>query len=128
MKWIEDYQIYEIRVYSGFQEEYTTFCTQECARAINSYLDYRKRYGEVITGNSNLIRKQFDTRPNPINNAKIKVSDASAPEKHKVSDANIEHMIYQLVYDSGIRNREDKVKRLGDRHRNMASHSYRNFF
>jgi integrase len=129
LKWIEDYQIYEIKVYSGFQEEYTTFCTPECARAINSYLDFRKRYGETITEDSYLIRKQFDTRPNPINKAKIKVSDASdPPEKHKVSDADIEYMIYQLVYDSGIRTREEKVKRLGDRHRNMASHSFRKFF
>jgi integrase len=129
LKWIEEYQMYEIRVYSRFKEEYRTFCTQECAWAINSYLDFRKRYGETVTEDSYLIRKQFDTRPNPINGARMKVSDASdPPEKHKVSDADIEHMIYQLIYDSGIRNRENKVKRLGDRHRNMASHSFRKFF
>jgi integrase len=129
LNWIEDYRIYQIQVYSGFPEEYTTFCTQECASAINSYLDFRRRNGENITEDSYLIRKQFDTRPNPLNKSRIKVSDASdPPEKHKVSDADIEHMIYQLVYDSGIRNREDRVKRLGDRHRNMAAHSFRKFF
>jgi integrase len=129
LKWIEDYRIYEIQVYSGFEEEYKTFCTQECAGAINSYIDFRRRCGETITEDSYLIRKQFDTRPNPVTKAKIKVSDASdPPAKHKVSDSDLEHMIYQLVYESGIRNFKDKVKRLGDRHRNMASHSFRKFF
>jgi integrase len=129
LKWIEQYKIYEIKVYAGFSEQYTVYCSSECAASINSYLDFRKRYGETITEDSYLIRKQFDTRPNPMNKAKIKVSDASdPPEKHRVSDSDIEHMIYQLVYDSGIRNREDRVKRLGDRHRNMASHSFRKFF
>jgi len=47
-KWIEQYQIYEITVYKGFKE-YKTYCSLECASAINSYLDFRKRYGEVIT-------------------------------------------------------------------------------
>jgi integrase len=129
LKWIEDYRIYEIGVYSGFKEEYKTFCTQECASAIDSYIDFRRRYGETITEDSYLIRKQFDTRPNPINKAKIKISDASdPPEKHKVSNGDIEHMIYQLIYDSGTRNLDDKVRRLGDRHKNMASHSFRKFF
>jgi integrase len=129
LKWIEQYKIYEIKVYAGFPDQYTVYCSSECASSINSYLNFRKRYGETITEDSYLIRKQFDTRPNPVNKATIKVSDASdPPEKHKVSDADIEHIIYQLVYDSGIRNREDKVRRLGDRHRNMASHSFRKFF
>ena len=44
-KWIEQYGIYEITVYKGFKEEYKTYCSLECASAINSYLDYRKRYG-----------------------------------------------------------------------------------
>jgi site-specific recombinase XerD len=63
-KYTEQYGIYEITVYKGFKEEYKTFCSLECASAINSYLDFRKRYGEKITEDSYLIRKQFD-RQNP---------------------------------------------------------------
>jgi integrase len=127
LKYIEEYQIYEITVYKGFKEEYVTFCSLECAAAINSYLDFRRRYGEKITPESYLIRKQFD-RQNPRPQLK-KVSDATdPPHKHKVSESNIQYIIYQLIYDSGIRDNEDKKKRNGERHKNMAAHAFRNFF
>ena len=51
-KWIEQYGIYEITFCKGFKEEYKTYCSLECASAINSYLDFRKRYGEIITADS----------------------------------------------------------------------------
>jgi len=34
--------LYKITVYRGDNEEYNTFCSPECAREIDSYLDYRK--------------------------------------------------------------------------------------
>ena len=128
LNWIEEHQIYEIKVYSGFQkDQYTTYCSLECAQALNSYLDYRRRYGEVITEDSYLIRKQFNTKT--YNNAIKKISDASdPPEKHKVSDWDIQNMLYQLLYDCGIRNPENKMKHMGDRHKNMVAHSFRKFF
>lgn len=43
---IEKYGLYKITVYEGEDEEYITYCTPECARAIDSYLDYRQRHGE----------------------------------------------------------------------------------
>jgi integrase len=52
--------VYKIIVYERTKEEYYTFCTPECAAAIDNYLEYRKRYGEKITDNSPLIREQFD--------------------------------------------------------------------
>ena len=36
--------IYQITVYQGYKEEYITFCTPECTKVINSYLEYRKRW------------------------------------------------------------------------------------
>ena len=53
-------EIYKITVYEKSNEEYYTFCTPECAMAIDSYLEYRKRYGEKINDNSPLIREQFN--------------------------------------------------------------------
>lgn len=126
IKWIDEFRIYIITVYKGFQQEYETFCSMECASALNSYLDFRKRNGEEITEDSYLIRKQFDKREQSKHH---KVSDASdPPEKHKLADGGIESMIYQLVCDAGIRTAETKVKRLGDRHKNMTAHSFRKFF
>src|SRR4030095_11915919 len=57
-----EYDIYKITVYEGFNEEYTTFCTGECSRAINEYLKMREQYGEKLTPESFLIREQFDVR------------------------------------------------------------------
>jgi integrase len=57
---IENRGIFMIRVYEGYKEEYITFCTPECAKIINSYLDYRKRCGEELKPDAPLIREQFD--------------------------------------------------------------------
>lgn len=44
--------LYKVTVYSGDREEYITFCTPECTKEIDSYLEYRKRRGEKITQDS----------------------------------------------------------------------------
>lgn len=40
---IDKYNLYKITVYENEEEEYTTFCTPECAAEIDSYLEYRQR-------------------------------------------------------------------------------------
>ena len=72
IKKIEKYQLYSINVYKKEQENYVTFCTPECANAIDQYLEYRQRQGEKLQPNSPLFRTIFDpilqaNRPNPIN-------------------------------------------------------------
>jgi integrase len=52
--------IYKVRVYSGDKEEYITFTTTECAKEIDTYLDFRARHGEKITDDSFLFVKKFD--------------------------------------------------------------------
>lgn len=39
----EDEKLYQITVYQGYKEEYMTFCTPECYKAIISYFSYRQR-------------------------------------------------------------------------------------
>jgi len=58
----EYYDIYKIIVYEGFNEEYITFCTPECKKAIDDYLKVRSQYGEKLTPDSFVIREQFDVR------------------------------------------------------------------
>lgn len=61
--------LYKITVYSLEQEEYYTFCSFECAKAIDEYLEYRKRFGEKLGPNSPLIRKRFDNyNPDDVKN------------------------------------------------------------
>jgi integrase len=52
--------LYKIVAYNDEKEEYITFCTPECASAIDSYIEYRKREGETIGPDSFLIRDEFD--------------------------------------------------------------------
>ena len=54
--------LYKVTVYRGDTEEYFTFCTPECAKEIDSYLDFRARRGEKITDDSYLLVKQFDVK------------------------------------------------------------------
>ena len=49
-------------VYEGTREQYLTFITPECRKAIDNYLEMRSRYGEIINEKSYLIREQFDIR------------------------------------------------------------------
>jgi integrase len=51
--------LYKVTVYSGDREEYFTFCTPECAKEIDSYLEYRKRKGEKIGQESFLLVRKF---------------------------------------------------------------------
>jgi integrase len=144
LKYIEEYGIYEITVYRDFPEEYKTYCSLECAAAINGYLGFRKRYGENITSESYLIRKQFDRqhrseylkRVSDNNRVPDRLKTISLPtdppEMHKVSEWNIQYIIYQLVRDAGIRDHEYKDKKTekqsAKRYKNMAAHAFRKFF
>jgi integrase len=53
---------YKITIYSGDRQEYFTFCTPECAKEIDTYIDFRNRHGERLTDDSYLLVKRFDTR------------------------------------------------------------------
>jgi integrase len=73
---IDDYHLYKIKVYSNSssKDRYYTFCTPECAKTIDSYLQYRQRFGETIRPSASLIREQFNTRthdPFRVSNPKV---------------------------------------------------------
>ena len=92
--------LYKIIVYSGDKEEYITFTTPECAKEIDSYLEYRKRRGEKITQDSYLLVRKFSpvtkvkgkpftgrslrvTLQNNISNTDLRVIDHVNPHKRK---------------------------------------------
>ena len=66
------YQIYKINVYKKEQEHYITYCTPECRKHIEQYLNWRARLGERLIPTSPVFRASFDqitqiNRPKPIN-------------------------------------------------------------
>ena len=57
---VPNYGIYQITIYENTKEEYFTFCTPECASAIDSYLEFRKRNGDRLRPSEPLLREEFD--------------------------------------------------------------------
>jgi integrase len=57
---IPEYNLYQINVYENTREEYNTYCSPECAAAIDAYIEYRQKSGEQITPAAPLIRENFD--------------------------------------------------------------------
>jgi integrase len=52
--------LYRVQVYARTRDKYYTFCTPECAKAIDDYLAYRRRYKEELKDRSPLFRKHFN--------------------------------------------------------------------
>ena len=90
---IDKYGIYQIIVYENTSSQHYTFCSQECRKEIDNYLEYRRRNGEVIRPESPLIREQFNTR-NRLGSAKPRF----------LSDRGLTKMIEHVInVDAGIK-------------------------
>jgi integrase len=121
---IDKYNIYQIQVYkrSSKKSRYTTFCTPECRKEIDLHLDYRRRYGEVITDKSPVFRFKFN-REDPFK---------AAHEVRPLSTDGIKRMVNQLLHITGIRpssiiTAEGGGK--GNKHTGlMESHGFRKYF
>jgi integrase len=116
---IDKYGIYRITVYENEDEEYMTFCTPECAGAIDSYLEYRQRHGErPLKEDSPLIREEFDI------NDSLKASNPRA-----VGDELFKYVIWRAGHDSGVIEKRALAPH-EKRFRNpiMGTHGFRKFF
>lgn len=59
---IPEYKLLKILVYAGSRrDKYYTFCTPECAAAIDSYLAFRKRFNDPLKPTAPLIARKFNT-------------------------------------------------------------------
>lgn len=118
---IEKYSLYQINVYTGTRQRYTTFCTPECKNAIDEYIDQRKRYGEEITGISPLLRDQFDKSD------VLKSRDKARPIKVDV----IKNLARFATIKAGLRQLEPTTENADYRRKRYdvkASHGLRKFF
>jgi len=112
---IDKANLYKLTIYSGEREQYIAYCTPECARTIDEYLDYRTRLGEQLTPESYLIREDFD----------INDMEQIRSKSRKISHRTIGANLYSLSIKTGIR------KRSGDqfeRKRVPLFHGFRKFF
>lgn len=109
---IDKYQIYKINVYAKTRQRYFSFCTPECRKAIDDYLDFRRRWGERITEDSPLFRPDFNIYKMP----------AAKP----VTIFAIRNFMSSLLVHSGLRKIPTEVKI--KRSHVMMTHGLRKFF
>ena len=55
-------QFIPLIAYPETEQQYISFCTPEATKAINEYLEWRKRRGESFNNESPLFRIQFNNR------------------------------------------------------------------
>jgi integrase len=96
----------KLTAYENEKEEYFSFITPECKKAVDSYLDMRARYGEKLDKNSFLIREHFNKR-----------DQFRARSPKQMTLGMLKWTIVQLIKRSGARTSEVK-----------ESHGFRKFF
>jgi integrase len=105
--------LYKIIVYRGHRAQYYTFTTFECAEALDSYIEYRKRMGEAITDNSPLLRNAISS-----NLPWVKKLKEVKPVKSFIDP------IYRITNKAGIRTRTHNRQ---TQHKHMLDHAFRKF-
>lgn len=109
LEFIERHGIYAIKVYKRTPAEYLTFCSPECAMAIQEYLRYREQSGEKLTPDSPLIREQFHSQ--------------SGANPRPLTKGSALQIISTALVKAGLRTKGETHKRK----ENMLSHGFRKF-
>jgi integrase len=116
---IEKYSLYKVTVYENEDEEYITFCTPECSKEIESYLEYRQRIGEYpLKEDSPLIREEFN------------ISDEIRAARPKVLGVEtFKKMIRSIGLRSGVIEKRAIIENgRGPRRPVKETHGFRKFF
>ena len=105
--------LYKIIVYRGTKSKYYTFTSFECAEALDSYTEYRRRMGENITNDSPLLRNAISS-----NLPWVKKLKEVKPVRSFIDP------IYRITNKAGIRTRTHNRQ---TQHKNMLDHAFRKF-
>jgi hypothetical protein len=118
---IDRLKIHKVNVYaSSKKSRYFTFCTPECRNEIDSYLEWRKRWGERLQDDSPLFRRVF--------NSKLEHERGQA---RPIQTGNIRWIVLKLLRDIGIRPIEpltESNRQIHQRSHIMQCHGFRKFF
>lgn len=115
-------KIYAITVYRGEPEEYVTFTTPECAKAIDNYIDFRKRIREVIKQSSPLIRNSIDI-VTAENNPDYRIAK-------RIERGGLRGMMEKIVTGSGVKGKLEKTfeKPQATRYEAHLSRGFRKYY
>ncbi len=105
----------KIIVYAGENEQYYSFMTPEAFEAVQEWMDYRKRCGEEVTGESWVMRTLWNTT-DPKSDVRV---------SNKMGFATIRALIERALKAQGLRS---GIARVGHRHEFKTNHGFRKFF
>ena len=126
---IDKYQIYKVNVYATSRKShYFSFCTPECRKEIDSYLEWRKRWGERLTDDSPLFRSDH--------NSQVEYFDKDRRRVKSFQTGTIRWFVGRLLRDTGIRPvipstetiSATQLRRSPPRSHIMQCHGFRKFF
>jgi integrase len=108
--------LYQITIYAGATKgEYITFCTPETARAIDSYLESRRRCGEKIDTESPLFRRKFDEDD----------SLKARTNIHAIGEDGISYLVNKALIRAGLIPPHSRPEK---RHDIQRVHGFRKYF
>ena len=111
---IDKYSIYKINVYTKSKKSrYFSYCSAECRKEIDSYLEWRKRWGERLQDDSPVFRREYNTE------GKIQVRPLTVKA--------IQNFMNVLLKDTGLRKVPLENQKY-ERSHIMMCHGFRKFF
>jgi len=107
----------KIIVYSDEDEEYFTFISKEAYCEIKDWMKYREDSGELIDGNSWLMRDLWDTS--------VVQGRGFVTKPKKLASSGIKRLIERAIWAQGLRKKLENGKK---RHPFQAIHCFRKWF
>jgi hypothetical protein len=103
----------KITVYAGENEQYISFITPEAFNALQEWMDFRKKSGEDVNGESWLMIMLWDT-------------NAPAPIPQRMNTEGLRALMERALRAQGLRKKLDR--KLIRRHEFKTNHGFRKFF
>jgi integrase len=108
----------KIIVYAGEEEEYFSFISREAYLALNDWMKYREKNGEIINNNSWLMRDLWNT-------GAVQGGKGLVTIPNKLAASGIKRLIERAIWAQGLRKKLENGKK---RHPFQAVHSFRKWF